>query len=125
MVSEGAGARQLSEELDRERDLGALDRAMFAISATVKQASLAVVSNESPPSHLKDLVGRISPRPMLLIAAPNSKNGEQLNRDYYEAAGEPKALWEIPESRHMGGLDARPQEYERRVVGFFDRALQR
>ena len=27
----------------------------------------------------------------------------------------------VPE--HTGGLDARPAEYEQRVIGFFDRAL--
>ena len=42
---------------------------------------------------------------------------------YYDAAGAPKTLWEIPESKHVGGLQARPREYERRVVGFFDDAL--
>jgi hypothetical protein len=68
-------------------------------------------------------VPRIAPRPLLLIAAPNSPNGERLNRGYFKAAGTPKALWEIPESKHIGGLTARPAEYERRVVGFFDRAL--
>ena len=46
-----------------------------------------------------------------------------LNKEYYHAAGEPKTLWEIPDARHVGGLAARPAEYERRVVGFFDRAL--
>jgi hypothetical protein len=61
----------------------------------------------------------------LLIAAPNSPNGEDLNRGYYAAAGEPKTLWEIPESGHTGGIEARPREYERRVVSFFDEALLR
>ena len=41
------------------------------------------------------------------------------------AAGAPKTLWEIPESKHVDGLQARPREYERRVVGFFDDALLR
>ena len=59
----------------------------------------------------------------MLIAAPNSKNGEKLNRTYYAAAQEPKTLWEIPESKHTGGIEARPREYEHRVVGFFDDAL--
>ena len=40
------------------------------------------------------------------------------------AAGDSATLWEIPESKHVGGLEARPAEYERRVVGFFDRALR-
>ena len=66
----------------------------------------------------------IAPRPLLLIAAPNSPHGEELNRGYYRAAREPKTLWEIPESKHTGGLTARPEEYERRVIGFFDRALR-
>ena len=42
---------------------------------------------------------------------------------YYAAAGEPKAIWKVDGAEHTGGLDARPAEYERRVVGFFDRAL--
>ena len=28
-----------------------------------------------------------------------------------------------PEAGHTGGLSARPNEYERRVVGFFERTL--
>jgi MYXO-CTERM domain-containing protein len=121
VVSEGAGARVFSERADRRTS--ALNRAFNVLPNAVQQAALTVFSNESPPANLKDLVGRIAPRPLLLIAAPNSPNGERLNRGYLEAAGEPKALWEIPESRHIGGIDARPQEYERRVVGFFDEAL--
>jgi uncharacterized protein len=84
-----------------------------------------VFANQSPPTNLKDLVPKIAPRPLLLIASPNSGHGEDLNRGYFKAAGEPKALWEIPEAGHVGGLEARPAEYERRVVGFFDRALLR
>jgi uncharacterized protein len=44
------------------------------------------------------------------------------NPDYYEAAGRPKRIWRI-ETSHTHGLSARPKEYERRVVGFFDGAL--
>jgi uncharacterized protein len=122
VVSEGAGARMYSEELGKE--LSGLDRALLVAPTAIKNASLAVFSNQAPPPHLQDLVGKIAPRPLMLIAAPNSPNGEELNRRHFEAAREPKALWEIPESRHMGGLDARPQEYEQRVVSFFDEALQ-
>ena len=32
-------------------------------------------------------------------------------------------LWRIPKAGHTGGFVAQPAEYERRVVGFFDRAL--
>ena len=122
VVSEGAGPRAYSDEMDQ--DLSGSEKLQNAVPSAIKTASLAVLTNQAPPANLKDLVGRIAPRPILLIAAPNSPNGEDLNRGYYAAAGEPKELWEIPESRHVGGLAARPQEYERRVIGFFDAALR-
>jgi hypothetical protein len=122
VVSEGAGPRAYSDEMDQE--LSGREKLLNLVPTAVKTASLAVLTNQAPPANLKDLVGRIAPRPLLLIAAPNSPNGEDLNRGYYKAAGEPKELWEIPESTHVGGLDARPQEYERRVIGFFDAALR-
>ncbi|HEX5622644.1 MAG TPA: CocE/NonD family hydrolase [Solirubrobacteraceae bacterium] len=122
VVSEGAGARMYSEEM--REDMPARDRPIMAVSAWVKQASIAVFSNQSPPTDLRNLVGRIAPRPLLLIAAPKLGVGEELNRGYVRAAGDSATLWEIPESRHVGGMAARPAEYEQRVVGFFDEALR-
>jgi uncharacterized protein len=121
VVSEGAGARMFTEEMDQ--DLPPLEKATNAVPAWIKQASLVVFSNQSPPTNLKELVPKIAPRAMFLIAAPNAPTGEDLNRGYYKAAGEPKLLWEIPESRHVGGLEARPREYERRVIEFFNGTL--
>jgi fermentation-respiration switch protein FrsA (DUF1100 family) len=71
------------------------------------------------------VVAGISPRPILLVQAGRGAGGEDLNRFYHEAAGHPKELWRIPEAGHTGGLQSRPREYERRVVGFLDRALLR
>jgi uncharacterized protein len=122
VVSDGAGARTTSENMDHEKET-IVDKLIGTPYDALMRASVAVSSNTAPPSNLKHLVPRIAPRPVLLIAAPNSPNGEDLNRVYHRAAHEPKELWEIPEANHVGGLDARPQEYERRVVGFFDRAL--
>ena len=48
---------------------------------------------------------------------------EPANRAFYAAARGPKELWEVPGSGHIGGIEARPLEYERRIVGFFDRTL--
>jgi uncharacterized protein len=121
VVSEGAGARTMSEDLDQE--MPSLEKALGLPLTVLKTASVAVFSNQTPPTNLKKLVGEIAPRPLFLIAAPNSPHGEDLNVRYFAAAGEPKTLWEIPESKHVGGLAARPAEYERRVIGFFDDAL--
>ena len=32
-------------------------------------------------------------------------------------------LWELPDTGHVGGLFAHPEEYGRRMVSFFDAAL--
>ena len=126
VVSEGAGARAYSDEVDEMeiQHVGGSEKLLNAASSAVKVGAMSVLTNQTPPANLRDLVGKIAPRPIMLIAAPNSKNGEKLNRGYYAAARGPKTLWEIPESKHMGGIDARPAEYERRVVGFFDDALR-
>jgi hypothetical protein len=123
VVSEGAGARMYAEELDQ--DLSTVELVLNASGVVLKNVGLGVFGDERPPADLETLVGRIAPRPLLLIAAPNSPNGEELNVQYHAAAKEPKELWQIPESGHVGGIDARPDEYERRVVGFFDRSLAR
>jgi uncharacterized protein len=123
LVSEGAGARAFSDEMDF--DVPATDKVLGGVMAGIKVAAVSVFANQTPAPNLKHLVGRIAPRPLMLIAAPNSGHGEELNRGYYRAAGQPKTLWEIPESKHVGGIRARPHEYERRVVAFFDRALRR
>ncbi|HSL65855.1 MAG TPA: hypothetical protein VK874_14475, partial [Gaiellaceae bacterium] len=89
----------------------------------VQTAAVAVLSGSAPPPALDDLVARIAPRPLLLVYAGHGTGGEDLNEDYFRPARAPKELWRIPEASHVGGLAARPEEYERRVVGFFDRAF--
>jgi hypothetical protein len=81
-------------------------------------------SNTVPPPSLEDLVGRIAPQPVFIIYAVPGQGGEaELSQVFYDAAREPKTIWRVPGSGHTGGIEARPAEYERRVVGFFDRAL--
>jgi hypothetical protein len=125
VVSEGAGARAYSDTIDEMEvsGVGGSEKLLNAAGTAVRTGALTVFTNETPAENLTGLVGRIAPRPVMFIAAPNSNHGEELNRRYYAAAQEPKTLWEIPESKHTGGIDARPAEYERRVVGFFDDAL--
>ncbi len=70
------------------------------------------------------VVGRISPRPLLLIhgledVALPPVNSERL----YAAAGEPKELWLVPGTGHSGARGVDRAEYERRVIAFFRRSL--
>ena len=121
VVSDGAGARSYREE--RHFDETGVNKVLGAVIGVTKTASIAVFSNHAPPASLKDLSAKVD-EPLLLIAAPESGHGEELNRLYARAAGDNATLWEIPEARHVGGIDARPREYEQRVVSFFDEALR-
>lgn len=71
-----------------------------------------------------DMIGDISPRPVFIIHGENdSLTPADAARRLFDAAGEPRTLWVEPGVNHMGILSARPEEYERRVIEFFDSAL--
>ena len=120
VVSDGAGARSIREEADLYH--GLYEKVLGTATAAVKTAAVALSANQSPPADLEDLAARVR-QPLLLIAAPDSGHGEELNRDYHAAAPS-STLWEVPEADHMGAIEERPEEYERRVVGFFEAALR-
>ena len=83
-----------------------------------------VLTGSSPAEPLKELVADVSPTPLLLIAAGRGvQNERKFNRVYFEAAREPVELWDLPDVNHTAAVRERPEEYERRVVGLFDRAL--
>jgi dienelactone hydrolase len=119
VVSEGAGFRSVREHVDSP----GVANALLLPHLAVLTGAVAVFTDQAPPAHLKSYVGRIAPRPVFLIHATHGQGGEGLNADYYRAAGEPKTRWEIADAKHTGGIDAHPEEYERRVIGFFDKAL--
>ena len=125
VVSEGAGLR-VGEGIDDARDATRLERALWRPMSYVMTASVSVFSNQGPPPAIVDRIGLIAPRSVLLIHADPGMGGEKSRQPkYYAAAREPKAIWRVDGAEHTGGLDARPVEYERRVVGFFDRWLLR
>lgn len=71
-----------------------------------------------------DDIPSIAPRSVFLIhgIADDLIPAEQGLR-LYEAAGEPKELWIVDMMGHGSALEISPDEYERRVIGFFDEAL--
>jgi uncharacterized protein len=118
IVSEGAGIRSVREAIE----LPGAEKWSQLPTWAATTLGTAAFSNHSPPPNLKDLVGRIEPRPVFIIYAERGQGGEELSADYHEAAGPPKQLWKT-DSEHTGGYDADPQRYERRVIRFFNRAL--
>jgi pimeloyl-ACP methyl ester carboxylesterase len=118
VVSEGAGSRVGDE------DVSGPARLLAEPNLAVMTAALTIFSNHGPPSAITDRIGRIAPNSILLIYADPGLGGENTRQPkYYAAAGEPKSIWKVSGSKHTGGIDARPAEYEQRVIAFFDGAL--
>jgi len=116
VVSEGAGSRSYREV----RDIAGAE----SISYLPMALAVTVYSGHTPPPALGDLVAKIR-QPTLLIHGRNSQGGTErsFNVRYDEVGGANVERWEVPNSGHTGGHEAAPEEYERRVVRFFDTAL--
>jgi pimeloyl-ACP methyl ester carboxylesterase len=69
-----------------------------------------------------DAIGRISPRPVFLIFGEHEVASGRAHEQFI-AAGEPKSLWVVPGVGHGGYIQTWPDEYEMRVISFFDEAL--
>jgi uncharacterized protein len=120
IVSEGAGARSMAEEMD---DVSGFAKVEAAVTYGVRDLANSVFQNRLPPDNLTQLVPKIAPRPIFLIHGGEDDAGHR-NPDYFRAAKQPKQIWEA-KGGHTDGITEQPQEYERRVVAFFDGALKR
>ena len=118
VVAEGAQMRTVT---DSARVPG-LGRAYFVAYGAIMYTAADALSHAPEPPPLRTQVERIAPRPVLLISSGTSFERD-LDRVYARAGGRTTSLWELPDAPHTGGLAAHPRAYERRVVGFFDRAL--
>jgi dienelactone hydrolase len=123
VVSEGGSGRSLRDYLANDH-FRAGDVTGIPIQA-VLTAATAVFTNNLPPADLKSLVPQIAPRAVFFIYGEHGQGGSEKlpNQGFYAEAGDPKAIWEVPGAGHVGGITTRPEEYERRVIGFFDDAL--
>jgi len=70
-------------------------------------------------------VAATSPRPILIMhgvldTTISPENSEAI----YASAGEPKELWLIPDAAHAQGAKKATEEYERRIVTFFNTYLK-
>jgi dienelactone hydrolase len=89
----------------------------------VATAATALFTDNLPPRSLRSLAPKIQGASFFVYGEQGQPVEKPANDAFYAEARGPKEIWEVPGSGHMKGIEAQPQEYDRRVVAFFDRAL--
>ena len=84
VVSEGAGTRQLSEQLE---EFHGLERVLNAPGFLFVTVGTAVFSSTAPPPNLTDVAPKIK-QPLLVIWAPNGGNIEHMSKRVLRARGQ-------------------------------------
>jgi dienelactone hydrolase len=115
VVSDGATARHVHDLLPGQT------LAKLQFWWTFQAVDL--LSPDEPEEPLRELVGRVAPTPLLLIAAGRFPTERDFNLAYAEAAGENAEFWDAGGVHHTAAVRERPSEYKKRVIGLLDRAL--
>jgi pimeloyl-ACP methyl ester carboxylesterase len=116
IVAEGSTGRTAA-------DFGELESGEFMwVFHTVVGVTMRAISGEAVPPPLMEMVTRIAPRDVLLIGSQVPDELDLMQR-YKDIGGESFDIWFIPEEKHVGGFDLHPEEYEQRVIAFFDESL--
>lgn len=69
-------------------------------------------------------IAKISPRPVYIVhGTGDTVAPPDAGRKLYEAAKEPRFLWEAENAQHMMIYLDNPRKYQRRLLGFFDEWL--
>ena len=82
-----------------------------------------VLSGYSPGPRFEERVPQISRTPLFLIAAGGFPTEIDFNRHYADVAKEPFTYWELQAVGRAAAVRERPEQYERRIIAFFDDAL--
>jgi fermentation-respiration switch protein FrsA (DUF1100 family) len=122
VVTDGGPARVRTAIIGRCVEVGlprwlARPLAWLAVAAT----SLRLGVNLFPYEPIR-WVGKIAPRPILFIHGELDRYLPDFD-ELYAAAGEPKEAWRLPEVDHAKASEVYPEEFYRRVIGFFNRNL--
>ena len=72
-----------------------------------------------------DSAAALSPRPLLLVQGEDDTLVDPREAQaLYDAAGEPKELWSLPDCGHVEAFSQRPEEFTDRVDEFFRQAFK-
>jgi pimeloyl-ACP methyl ester carboxylesterase len=119
IAADGATRRSTAEllALPSERPL------VRSFTARLMYAAVQLLSRQTPPRPLLDSMYASRPTRFLLIAAGGNELETAYNRLFAVVLGGRADLWVAPSVEHTGAFARYPQEYEQRLIQFFDAAL--
>ncbi|TAJ45379.1 alpha/beta hydrolase [Methanofollis fontis] len=121
IVADGATHRSSADLLALESERP-LER---SFTARLMYAVVALLSGDAAPLPLPESIAGSGSTGYLLIAAGEKPMEEAFARLYAGEAGGRASVWVVPGAGHTGAYSLRPDDYERRVIAFFDAALCR
>lgn len=96
-------------------------RFIIPITLFFTQSRLGFDPDEFSPVHH---VAKLSPRPLFIVqGGSDDRMPVSEGRTLIDLAGEPKELWIVDAAGHVGAKEVNPQEYERRILEFFEKYL--
>ncbi|NLX08858.1 MAG: alpha/beta fold hydrolase [Chloroflexi bacterium] len=119
IAADGATQRSVEElrALPSERPL------YRNFTARVMYATVQLITGDDPPKPLLNSIIEAEWTEILLIAGGSEALEVDFNELFAETVGERAALWVAPDASHTGSFRRYPDEYEQRVIAFFDAAL--
>lgn len=122
IISDGATFRSLEEykALPANRSL------WRNFTSRVLYLSVRILSGDAPPKPLLDSMQDAENTQFMYIAAEDEDTEVEFNERFLEQVGEDRAeLWVVPDVAHTGGFGKHREDYEARVVAFFESHLLR
>lgn len=96
-------------------------RRMVLFRGVAGALAASVISSGYDPI---EFVGRLAPRPLLVVAAGrDSICPAELSRELFEAAAEPKSYWLVAEAEHLSALQVDVNETIRRLERCFEQGV--
>ena len=120
VVAEGITGEQLADHgwLPNGPD-GVIQRGIDWVMFT----SAGLLSGATPPMSIRDAAAAAAPRPVLIIAGGGVSDEPTAARWFRAASPSSVQVWVAPGAGHTGALAAHPGEWQARVTGFLDAAL--
>jgi pimeloyl-ACP methyl ester carboxylesterase len=120
IAADGASQRCTAEllALESERPL------VRSFTARVMYAAVQLFSGEKPPKPLLGSMVESGSTQFLLISAGQNGLETAFNQTFAQTLGSRATLWVAPEADHTAAFYVYPEEYEQKVMAFFETGLK-